>query len=288
MAVVQLMAIIALLDAASVDLAEAPRTVRIPVTQHAGSGQSATISLEAFVYEPAGPGKHPVAIFSHGSSGGSPKQSIPATIPARYLVSRGFTVIVPMRRGRGASEGVSLESEDKNCDVTSWWPGLDAAFEDLTATIDFARTLPDADTSRVVLAGASRGGFLSVAYAARGQRRAKVAGVINFVGGWVAQAEDNCPTDFNLVSYREFGARTRVPELWLYGDKDPFYSSESIRSYRAAFEQSGGKLRFDLIPSVSKNGHWLPNAPELWSGLVAQYLESIGLGSPVGPGVTPR
>jgi hypothetical protein len=71
--------------------------------------------------------------------------------------------------------------------------GLQSAFQDVDAVIDYAQSLPFADASRITLVGMSRGGFLSIAYAAEGRERARVRSVINFVGGWVAQAEDQCP-----------------------------------------------------------------------------------------------
>jgi len=98
---------------------------------------------------------------------------------------------------------------------------------------------PKASSHAVVLAGASRGGFLSVAYAAVGERWSSIVGVVNFVGGWVAQAEDNCPVDFNYTSFSALGAKTKVPMLWLYGENDAFYSWESIESYAKGFRASG-------------------------------------------------
>lgn len=253
----------------------AGQVVRVPV-------RSGGFSLQAFLYRPAGGGGGPLVLLSHGSSGGDPGQEVPQAEQAAFFTARGYVVLAPMRRGRGRSGGASLESEDRNCDPASWRPGLDAAFEDVTAAIDHAAALPGVDASRVVLAGESRGGFLSVAYAATGGRRDRVAGVVNFVGGWVAQAEDRCPVDFNRLAFRRYGALTEVPELWLYGDRDRFYSTPSIRGYARAYAQAGGRLSFALIPRVPNNGHWLPGYPRLWSARVDRYLASRGL--PAGGG----
>jgi dienelactone hydrolase len=249
---------------------DARQQIRVPVRAHAPSG--GTFTLQAFVYQPAGGGLHPLAVLSHGSSGGDPKLEVPEPELAQFFTDRGFVVVVPMRRGRGTSGGLSLEGENKDCDPASWWPGLHAAYDDVTATIDAAVQMPGVDARRVLLVGESRGGFLSVAYAAQGARRAQVAGVVNFVGGWVAQAEDNCPVDFNQVAFRRFGQTTPVPELWLYGDHDRFYATSSIRSYSKAFAKRGGKVTFDLIDGVPGNGHWLPGFPALWTASINRYL----------------
>ncbi len=251
------------------------RTVRVPVLSKVATG--ATFSLEAFIYRPTTGGRHPLVLLSHGSSGGDLKQEAPQTEQAKFFTDRGYVVLVSMRRGRGTSGGVSLESDVKNCNPASWRVGLNAAYEDVTAGLDFAATMSDVDATKVVLAGESRGGFLSVAYAAQGARRSRIIGVINFVGGWVAQAEDKCPVDFNEVAYREYGGLTMIPELWLYGDNDRFYSTRSIRSYPKAYTSRGGRLTFDLIAGVPNNGHWLPGYPDLWSKQVDRYLASRGL-----------
>lgn len=250
----------------------AVETVRIPLTV---SGEE--IELEAFVYEPGTPGRHSVAIFNHGSAAGDPEATHRAQAQAEYFVGRGFVVVVPMRRGRGTSGGVTLEGEEKNCDLASWEPGLAAAYDDLTAAIDFAAKLPTADPSRIVLAGASRGGFLSVAYAARGARRNAIVGVVNFSGGWVAQAVDQCPIDFNEVAFRSFGAEASAGQLWLYGTNDPFYG-DAITRYPAAFEDGGGEVRFELVDGVPGNGHLLVAHPNLWRASVDTYLTAIEAG----------
>jgi dienelactone hydrolase len=253
-----------------------PETVRVQVRSEVAKG--AEFSLEAFIYEPTTSGKHPLVLLSHGSSGGDLRRELPQAELARFFTDRGYVVVAPMRRGRGKSGGASLESEDKNCDPNSWKRGLDAAFEDVTAALDFSATMPEVDAQNVVLAGASRGGFLSVAYAAEGPRRSRVKGVVNFVGGWVAQAEDQCPVDFNQISFQRYGSESRLPELWLYGNRDRFYSTASILSYRRAYIR---RLSFALIPGVPDNGHWLPGYPGLWSARVDRYLASRSLPSAV-------
>jgi dienelactone hydrolase len=262
--------------ASALACAQAAQAVSIPVASATGA-TGTVIRLEAFVYEPVGDGPHPVVVFSHGSSAGRPKASLRARRQAEYFASRGFIVVVPMRRGRGGSTGLSLESEVKNCDIQSWAPGLQSSFEDLTAVLTYVQTLKGADASRVLLAGTSRGGFLSVAYSALGERRRILVGVINFAGGWVAQAEDNCPTDFNHISFAEFGHGTSVPSLWLYGENDTFYSTESIHGYAEAFRAKGALLRFQVVPGVPENGHGLADHPTLWAPIVDSYLQSIGI-----------
>jgi dienelactone hydrolase len=253
--------------------ARAQQRVMIPVPSEDGTAQH--IRLETFVYRPAGAGPFPLVLLSHGSAAGTPQASLPARNLAAFFVARGYAVIVPMRRGRGESTGRSREYEDRHCDPEAWTPGIRDAMEDVSAALDYAGAVREIDTSRVVLAGVSRGGFLSVAYAAEGPDRRRVRGVINFVGAWIAQREDRCAQDFNAVAFTKFGSETSVPMLWLYGDGDPFNTTPDIREYASRFRRVGGDAEFVLFPSVPGGGHAVADTPSLWSEAVDRFLKRI-------------
>ena len=73
-----------------------------------------TIRLVAYVYRPLKNDCREVILFSHGSTGGmirSPKEPGDAPPPSiiRFFVSRGYTLVAPMRRGRGESSGTYVE-----------------------------------------------------------------------------------------------------------------------------------------------------------------------------------
>ena len=230
--------------------------------------------LEAFVYRPTGAGPFPILILNHGSAGGAPKESIPWKRDATYWSERGYIVVAPMRRGRGKSTGTSPESEDKNCQVSDWFNTLPQSMQDLDAIIEFAEKLPGAMPGAVTMIGVSRGGFLSVAYAAEGKYKSKIRSVVNFVGGWVAQAEDQCLKDFNSIAFERYGKETRTPMLWLYGANDLFYGDASVKSYIDVFRKAGGVADFHLMEGVPENGHWLPQYQAKWRSLVDSFLRS--------------
>ena len=247
--------------------------VRIEMIPVVDSARHETVAqLETRIFMPMGDGPFPVAILNHGSAGGAPKQSLAWQREGKYLSERGYIVVAPMRRGRGKSTGVSLESEEKNCATESWIPGLTSAMEDVDAIIEFSRTLPKVKPHEVLLLGVSRGGFLSIAYSAEGKYRNDVQRVVNLVGGWVAQAEDKCPVDFNLLSFRKYGPATQTKMLWLYGVNDMFYGDANVNGYFEAFKSAGGSADFYLIDGVPENGHWLPNYSNKWRPYVERFL----------------
>jgi dienelactone hydrolase len=234
--------------------------------------------LEATLYRPNPTDTFPVVIFNHGSTGMGAipvSRSFTYAVQATYFLRRGYAVIVPMRKGRGQSEGAYAESEERSCDFTTWTPGIASALEDLDGVIEYLSQQPYADVSHLLLAGVSRGGFLSVAYTAKGKYRSNVKGVINFVGGWVG---GRCPNDFNRWSYGEFGQSTTLNMLWLYAEGDSYYSPTAIHGYVQAFRDSGGVADFHLFRQVPENGHRLANYPDLWQATVDKYLDALARG----------
>jgi dienelactone hydrolase len=262
---------------ASVPGAVTGTTVRIPMAEPSPGGRRAT--LEAALYRPPGHGPHAVLVFNHGSTGGgtvAPSTTMRPSRQARFFVERGFAVLAPMRRGRGASDGVATESEG-TCERDVLGAGLAHAIEDVDAAMAYLRAQPWADPERVVVSGQSRGGILSVAYAA--ERPAAVRGVINFAGGWTTQRCDAGGRGFNQATFASAGGRTRIPMLWLYAEEDGYYSAAWIRRYHEAFAQAGGRATLHLFPAFGADGHRLVDRVEIWKASVDEFLRRLNLSS---------
>ena len=202
-------ALLSLLGLAAANAQVAFETVWIPM-KDVGSLGERNIKLEATLYKPPGKGQFPIVLFNHGSSGGP----IPASYTENpkafgaYLLDKGISQIVPLRRGRGKSEGDNLE-EPSPCTLDAAKGGLKYAFAAVDATFKYLRQQPWVAMDKVVLAGHSRGGILAVEYAAHNPGAS--IGVINFSGGW---KNDNCgPTDLNLDLFLEAGENSKVPNL---------------------------------------------------------------------------
>jgi endonuclease YncB( thermonuclease family) len=74
------------------------------------------------------------------------------------------------------------------------------------------------------------------------------------------------------------GGHFDQPTLWLYGDKDPYYSLRHSRMNFAAFQAAGGKGAFhDYVPPEGLTGHQIASAPELWSDALDAYLADRSL-----------
>jgi dienelactone hydrolase len=260
---------------ASVPGVVAGTTVRIPMTEPGPGGKPPT--LEATLYRPAGKCPHPVLLFNHGSTGGGTVALTVTLRPSRqaqFFVQRGFAVLAPMRRGRGASDGTHAEYEG-TCARDVLGVGLASAIEDVDVAMAYVRAQRWADTGRVLVAGQSRGGILSVAYAA--ERPRTILGVINFAGGWTSQRCDDGSDGFNRATFASAGRRARIPMLWLYAEEDGYYSATWVRRYYEAFAQGGGIATFHLIPAFGADGHRLVDRVDLWRGPADDFLRRLSL-----------
>ena len=245
------------------------------------------IRLETVLYKPNRQGPFPLLVFNHGAThnGRDPRKfrdTWTSFMLASAFVDKGVMVAFPQRRGRGRSEGLYDEGfardrrQGYSCDRARSQRGLDRGLADIEAAVAVLRLRPDVRGGPILIGGQSRGGLLSVAYAARHPDH--VLGVINFVGGWLAET---CSTAeaVNKELLRR-GAVYPRPTLWLYGRSDETFPIEHSRANFDAFVHAGGKGQFyDLPVPKSTPGHLLISWPERWLPPVEQYLTEIGLPS---------
>lgn len=257
----------------------APETIFIPIKARGLFGSTKKLKLEATLYRPSRDGKFPIVVFNHGSTG---RGRTPVSLAwrhecqANYFVKRSYAVISPMRKGRGASEGRYDLSEPETCDSRAVSYGIASAIEDLDGVFEYLLAQPYVDGNNILISGISRGGYLSVIYSAKGKYKDRIKGVINFVGGWVGEG---CPPgDHNFYGFREAGKLTSLPMLWLYAERDSYYSPKAIKSYFRVFTEAGGRAKFKIFEDIPGDGHRLAGFVVKWEKDVDSYLETINFG----------
>lgn len=136
-------------------------------------------TLEVALLTPPGPGPFPLVIWNHGTAEDDAARregrNRSATFATYYFLSRGYAVAAPSMRGYGRSGGTPEESV---CVALSCAGGNAA---DILAVLDALAREPVLDARRVIVAGASFGGFNALATGARGDPRLRA--VVNFHGG---------------------------------------------------------------------------------------------------------
>ncbi|MGE0355710.1 MAG: alpha/beta hydrolase family protein [Burkholderiales bacterium] len=240
------------------------------------------VTLEVVVYRPFGAGPFPAVIFHHGSTGNGDDPSLfritfEHQAVARFFAERGWIVVFPQRRGRGASDGTYDEgfTPDRarySCLQGPALAGVERALGDADAALAHVQAMAGVDASRIVSAGHSRGGVLAIAHA--GLRSASFRGAVNFVGGWLGEG---C-TDAVPVNRATFARGGPFPAetAWIYGLNDPFYGAAHSQANFDAFVTAGGKGAFALHErGAGLNGHFVHDDPALWGASLQAYLARV-------------
>jgi len=251
------------------------------------------IRLVAYVYRPVKKDRHKVVLFSHGSCAGlsrSPKEAMDAPpVPVvSFFVSRGYTLVAPMRRGRNESSGTYVEECSvftNQCTVEDQIPrgerAMKEALADTNAVIDqlIIGKLAPRD-SKIIAGGISRGGFLSLILA--GERPTLVEGVVNFVGGWLGvsdrltDAQSKARMDDQKARLERAAKRFTGPSVWFYAARDPFYKDGVAQELHKYWTDAGGKGEFFYIADHNlQSGHVVATNPTLWSKQVQALLSKI-------------
>ena len=240
------------------------------------------IELEVVLFKPLSGSQFPLLVVNHGSTGDGSDPSLfddtwTSKPIAQYFVERGYMVAFPQRRGRGQSDGLYDEGFTANrsgysCEQATALAGADRALDDIDAATDWLRARGDVDTTRMLIAGTSRGGILSIAYLPR--RPDVYLGAINFVGGWLGEG---CG-DYIAVNRELFvrGAAFPGASLWIYAENDSFYSLPHSRANHDAFTAAGGLAEFRVLARApGLNGHYVINDAALWGPAVDGYLGTL-------------
>lgn len=247
---------------------------------------SQEVLLAATIYRPDGDGPFPLVVLNHGTPPGAAdriKIGRFRRIPQiREFILRGFAVIVPIRRGHGATGGDYVEGMGKCIAPEYYNSGLEAG-RDVLAAIDYAAKLPFVRPDCVLLIGQSTGGFASLAAASMGPRG--LVAVVNFSGGKGGDPStrpgEPCGPASLTAAFARFSKAIRAPVLWHYAENDRFFAPYHVREWYAAFEKAGGKGRLVMQPPFGRDGHSLFNSPDgipIWTREFDSFLRDFNVG----------
>jgi dienelactone hydrolase len=264
------------------DLHEDLIPLAVTVKDLYGRQETRTITLTS--YRPDGPGPYPLVIMNHGRATQDKRalQGRQRYEPlARYLVSKGFAVIVPTRVGYGDSVGPFDPETTGDCRALQPQAAAQAASDQVLATLAHARTLAWIDTSRWVVMGQSMGGFTVMAVASR--RPPGLVAAVNFAGGAAGNPDSRsgnpCGPQVLAGLWKAQAAESRVPMLWLYWLNDRYWGEEIPRTWAAAWREGGAPLEFHQLPAAGSDGHnGLIADMDHWVPLVEDFLSRAGFG----------
>lgn len=243
--------------------------------------------LVATILRPEGQGPFPVIVMNHGSPGTAAERArmgrYRATRGSQEFLKRGFMVVLPMRRGYGATGGPWAESY-VSCNSPDYGSAGDQAALDVLATIDYLRALPEADTGRIVLVGQSAGGFAAMAAASHNPQG--VLAVVNFSGGRGGNPRtrpgEPCGVEQMAVTIGRLAQTIRVPVLWHYAENDQFFGPAVVRRWFDAFEAAGASGRLVMQPPFGRDGHAMFGAASgvaIWTPVFEHFMREAGFAS---------
>jgi dienelactone hydrolase len=231
------------------------------------------------VLRPRGEGPFGVVILNHGAGlTERERRNESAALllhAARAMAERGYAVVMPLRRGFGATGGPFAEAAG-SCTNPDYHAGERAAAADVLAAYEFARKLPYVDGTRVILAGQSAGGIASL-YAAA-QAPDGLLAVLAFAAGRGADPSHPgvpCAAEQLAAVFEAAGRSIRVPVLLLYAENDRSFGPAATNAWFQRFKAGGANAEYVVHPPFGEDGHYLFTEPagiKFWLPQVERFL----------------
>jgi dienelactone hydrolase len=220
--------------------------------------------VAATILRPDGPGPYGAVILNHGVPG-SEKERLSEVaandfaIAAPIFARRGYVVVMPMRRGFGATGGEFAEDAG-SCRNPDYLRGETNAATDVMAAYDYARTLPYVDGKRMILAGQSAGGVVSMFAAATRAPEGLVA-VLGFAAGRGGNPDIRpgvpCAVEAMAKMFDAMGRQIKAPVLMHYAANDQYFNPATSKLWYQRFTAAGAKAQYVMQPAFGKDGHYL-------------------------------
>src|SRR5689334_11791281 len=221
-------------------------------------------SLAATILRPEAQGPFGAVILNHGVSASARERARESSDllinAAAVFARRGYVVVMPLRRGFGATGGEMAE-DPGSCANPDYFTAEGKAAEDVMAAYDYARALPYVDGSRMMLAGQSAGGMVSLFTAGTRNPQGLIA-VLSFAAGRGGDPDATpgvpCAVEPVARVFEAVGKNLRVPVLLHYSENDLFFSPKISRGWYDRLAAGGdAKAEYALQPAFGKDGHYI-------------------------------
>ncbi|MGH7711991.1 MAG: alpha/beta fold hydrolase [Gemmatimonadaceae bacterium] len=188
-------------------------------------------SINAYLYEPVlKPGEiAPGILYIHGGPTSSFNDNYQAQV--QFLAMRGYAVLLPNIRG-SSGYGKAFEDANNGC-----WGRCDLV--DVTAGVEYLRTLPYVDDAHMGITGTSYGGCMTLAAAAFAPGVFQAGVAVSGYGDWFHMIQEQELRHLKLVEY-EFGTLPKNEAK--YRASSPIFSIASIRTPLMLLHGSGAQF----------------------------------------------
>jgi len=259
-----------------------PRLIEEKIRIPTQSGRT----IAATILRPDAQGPFGAVVLNHGVSASARERARESSDllinAAAVFARRGYVVVLPLRRGFGATGGEMAE-DPGTCSNPDYKSAEQNAADDVMASYDYVRSLPYVDGNRMMLAGQSAGGMVSVFTAATRQPQGLVA-VLAFAAGRGGDPDVNpgvpCAIEPVARVFDSLGKTIRVPVLFHYAENDLFFSPKVSRGWFDRFNANGANAEYALQPAFGKDGHYLFGdtlGVRYWLPTVETFLAKYGV-----------
>lgn len=229
--------------------------------------------------------RFPLVVINHGTDEAT-RLSVSMPIYywlSRWFVERGFAVLLPQRRGHGATGGPLAEAVG-NCESPDHRESGLRAARDLSTAIRFMQKQPFIDPQHIITAGISTGGWASLALASLDP--VLIKGVINFAGGRGGHARGYrnavCGESELVAAAGAYAARApTVPTIWFYSRNDSFFGPELAKRMARAWQANGGTVEANILPAYNNEGHNIADDRagwDLWGPRLDSFIAKVNTG----------
>ena len=247
---------------------------------------AAGYSLAATILRPEGAGPFGAVVLNHGTPGsasGRARESAELLIhSAAVFARRGYVVVLPLRRGFGATGGEFAE-DPGTCANPDYRKGEHAAADDVMAAYEYARALPYVDGKRMILAGQSAGGIVSM-YTAGTRDPQGLRAVLGFAAGRGGNPDFRpgvpCAVEPVAKLLESFGKNVKAPVLLHYAENDLYFNAQTSRLWYERFSAAGARAEYVLQPPFGRDGHYIfseTRGVRYWVPVVEQFLGRHGI-----------
>jgi dienelactone hydrolase len=251
-------------------------------------GADPNVPLRSTVFRPKDdalqpPKPRPLVVINHGSDDGREAVSMPVFYwLSRWFVERGYVVLLPQRRGHGATGGEAVEARDTCANPDHYAAGM-AGAKDIDAAVRFMVTQAFIDPQQVAVVGISTGGWAALALA--GLETPGVRMIVNFAGGRGGHAYGRrnvvCKPDRLIKAVAAYGKAALVPTLWFYAENDSYFGPSLATAMARAWADTGATVDLRLLPTYGTEGHGLVDDRDGWSLWSAPLEEALkGVANP--------
>lgn len=232
--------------------------------------------------------QRPMVVINHGTDEAT---RLAVSMPvyywlSRWFVERGYVVVLPQRRGHGATGGALTESIG-TCEHPDHFASGNVAADDITAAVNYMTKQSFVAPRGAIVAGVSTGGWASLAVAAR--NLPQVEAIVNFAGGRGGHAYGQpnaiCGKDDLLAAARAYASHAHEPTIWYYAKNDSYFGPKLAKNLAQVWSSAGGSVEEHILPPYGTEGHTIADDRrgwDIWGPSLQSFLTRVREHAPNG------